>query len=141
MKDKFLSESGLQISELPKGFVRHPVHQEYAAILEDHGLDYMIQSRNRMRKLAILWVAIIRHAREDKLVDGPLDDRYTLEDEGLDWGILLNSKFAGVSSDSLRVNLTVPRTWLRGFGPAPPLPVERHRLPLKRRGAGPSRSP
>jgi hypothetical protein len=62
------------------------VHQEYAAILEDHGLDYMTQSRNRMRKLAILWVAIIRHAREMELVDGPLDDRYILEDEGLDWG-------------------------------------------------------
>jgi hypothetical protein len=86
MKDKFLLESGLQISELPKGFVRHLVHQEYAAILEDHGLDYMTQSRNRMRKLAILWVAITRRAREMELVDGPLDNRYILEDEGLDWG-------------------------------------------------------
>lgn len=55
----------------------------YRGILVEHGQVYEGQYPKWLKKLAILWVAIIQQAEELDLVSGPDDGLYKLEEGGL----------------------------------------------------------
>ncbi len=82
VKSELLTKWGLANNEN----TRRALRIEYGAILKESGLEYMTIERNWLRKLAILWVAIITQAKKTGLVSGPHEDnRYALLVDGLDW--------------------------------------------------------
>jgi hypothetical protein len=58
----------------------------YANILAEHGREYRTPHQEKILRLVILWVAIIREAESCCLVSGPGKDKYyKLQDSALDW--------------------------------------------------------
>lgn len=79
---KFLMVADLKNTNDRRRFVRNI----YNAILQEHGHFFHSWYQDWLRRLAILWVAIIRYAEATYLVRGSLDGIYVLDEEGFDWG-------------------------------------------------------
>ena len=73
---------------------------EYTSILKGHGLQYMSRYRRWLKNLTIIWFAVIQHANESGLVEGPNNNRYVLHEAGIDWTQISQIAQKITSSDS-----------------------------------------
>lgn len=79
--NEFLLAAGIGVTSKRRSTIK----RIYYAILQEHGHTCQTLYQDCLRRLAILWVAIIRQAEARDLVRGPHDGLYVLEDGGLDW--------------------------------------------------------